>query len=138
MANGKKLIRILYFLIGITFYNCISLAMAEKPYHHLPDGTFRNPEGSPVRSKDVKFSYTQFNKEKKKIEFPLPTPVKFSNFELTVFALSRFLKKNGWDFKNPNPCLSRGRHHAYPDWTHFPWLRQEPHRFGNHARSPSR
>ena len=21
----------------------------EKPYHHLPDGTFRNPEGSPKR-----------------------------------------------------------------------------------------
>ena len=60
MANGKKLIKILYILIGITFYNCISLAMAEKPYHHLPDGTFRNPEGSPVRSKDVKFSYRTF------------------------------------------------------------------------------
>tara|TARA_Y100000389_G_scaffold553_1_gene495 strand:- start:142 stop:1209 length:1068 start_codon:yes stop_codon:yes gene_type:complete len=72
VANGKKLIRILYFLIGITFYNCISLAMAEKPYHHLPDGTFRNPEGSPVRSKDVKFSYTQFNKEKKKIDLTVP------------------------------------------------------------------
>ena len=72
MANGKKLIRILYFLIGITFYNCISLAMSEKPYHHLPDGTFRNPEGSPVRSKDVKFSYIQFSKEKKKIDLTVP------------------------------------------------------------------
>ena len=72
MANGKKLIRILYFLIGITFYNCISLAMAEKPYHHLPDGTFRNAEGSPVRSKDVKFSYIQFSKEKKKIDLTVP------------------------------------------------------------------
>ena len=72
MANGKKLIRILYFLIGITFYNCISLAMSDKPYHHLPDGTFRNPEGSPVRSKDVKFSYIQFSKEKKKIDLTVP------------------------------------------------------------------
>ena len=72
MANGKKLIRILYFLIGITFYNCISLAMSERPYHHLPDGTFRNPEGSPVRSKDVKFSYIQFSKEKKKIDLTVP------------------------------------------------------------------
>ena len=53
MAYEKKLIRILYFLIGIFFYNCINNAMAEKPYHHLPDGTFRNPEGSPIRSKDV-------------------------------------------------------------------------------------
>ena len=63
MANGKKLIRILYFLIGITFYNCISLAMAEKPYHHLPDGTFRNPEGSPVRNTNFKWSFKIFNKE---------------------------------------------------------------------------
>ena len=72
MANAKKLIKILYFLIGIIFYNCISLAMAEKPYHHLPDGTFRNPEGSPVRSKDVKFSYKTFVKEKKKIDITIP------------------------------------------------------------------
>ncbi len=72
MANAKKLSKILHFLIGIIFYNCISLAMAEKPYHHLPDGTFRNPEGSPVRSKDVKFSYKTFTKEKKKINITVP------------------------------------------------------------------
>ena len=35
--------------------------MEKKPYHHLPDGTFRNPEGSPVRSKDIKFSYRTTN-----------------------------------------------------------------------------
>ena len=46
--------------------------MEKKPYHHLPDGTFRNPEGSPVRSKDVKFSYRQFTKEKKKINLSIP------------------------------------------------------------------
>ncbi len=72
MANAKKLTKIVYFLIGIIFYNCISLAMAEKPYHHLPDGTFRNPEGSPLRSKDVKFSYRTFTKEKKKIDITIP------------------------------------------------------------------
>ena len=44
------------------------MSIEKKPYHHLPDGTFRNPEGSPVRSKDVKFSYRQFTKEKKKID----------------------------------------------------------------------
>ena len=66
MVNGKKLIHIFLILIGIFFYNCLSIAM-EKPYHHLSDGTFRNPEGSPIRSKDVKFSYKTFNKEKKKI-----------------------------------------------------------------------
>ena len=42
MVDGKKLISLI--LIGIFFYNCLSIAM-EKPYHHLPDGTFRNPEG---------------------------------------------------------------------------------------------
>ncbi len=67
MVDGKKLIHISLILIGIFFYNCLSIAM-EKPYHHLPDGTFRNPEGSPVRSKDVKFSYRTFIKEKKKID----------------------------------------------------------------------
>ena len=71
MANGKELIKI-FILIGIIFYTCINLAMAEKPYHHLPDGTFRNPEGSPVRSKDVKFSYRTFVKEKKKIDITVP------------------------------------------------------------------
>ncbi len=72
MVNEKKLVRILYFLIGIRFLNCISLAMAEKPFHHLPDGTFRNPEGSPVRSNDIKFSYKTFTKEKKKIDMTVP------------------------------------------------------------------
>ena len=46
--------------------------MEKKPYHHSPDGTFRNPEGSPIRSKDVKFSYRQFSKEKKKIDLTVP------------------------------------------------------------------
>ena len=72
MVNGKKLIKILCFLIGITSYNSIGLAMEKKPYHHLPDGTFRNPEGSPVRSNDIKFSYRTFIKEKKKIDITVP------------------------------------------------------------------
>jgi len=72
VADGKKLIKILCFLIGITLYNSIVLAMEKKPYHHLPDGTFRNPEGSPVRSDKVKFSYRQFIKEKKKIDMTVP------------------------------------------------------------------
>ena len=67
MVNEKKLVRILYFLIGIIFLNCISLAMAEKPFHHLPDGTFRNPEGSPERDPNVNWSFKIFNKEKKNL-----------------------------------------------------------------------
>ena len=71
MANGKKLIKILCILVGIIFYNCLSIAM-EKPYHHLPDGTFRNPEGSPKRDPNVKWSYKIFNQEKKKLDMNVP------------------------------------------------------------------
>ena len=66
------MVKIICFLIIIFLYNPLSIAMEKKPYHHLPDGTFRNPEGSPVRSKDVKFSYRQFTKEKKKIDLTVP------------------------------------------------------------------
>jgi N-acyl-phosphatidylethanolamine-hydrolysing phospholipase D len=46
--------------------------MEKRPYHHLPDGTFQNPEGSPVRSSKIKFSYSTFTKEKKKIDLTVP------------------------------------------------------------------
>ena len=62
----------LYFLILVIGLNNLTFAMEKKPYHHLSDGTFRNPEGSPVRSKDVKFSYKTFTKEKKKIDITVP------------------------------------------------------------------
>ncbi len=62
----------LYFLILVIGLNNLIFAMEKKPYHHLSDGTFRNPEGSPVRSKDVKFSYKTFTKEKKKIDITVP------------------------------------------------------------------
>ena len=65
MVNGKKLIQLFSILIGIFFNNCLSIAM-EKPYHHLSNGTFRNPEGSPKRDPNVKWSYKIFNQEKKK------------------------------------------------------------------------
>ena len=51
------------FLIIILIYNPLSFAMEKKPYHHLPDGTFRNPEGSPERSGNVNWSFKIFNKE---------------------------------------------------------------------------
>ena len=60
MGNGKKLVNILLIFIGIIFNDCLSIAM-EKPYHHLPDGTFKNPEGSPKRDPNVKCSYKLFN-----------------------------------------------------------------------------
>ncbi len=39
----------------------------------MPDGTFRNPEGSPERNMDNDFSYFTFIKEKKKIKINIPT-----------------------------------------------------------------
>ncbi len=47
--------------------------MKERPYHHLPDGTFRNPKGSPVIiSRSGKFSYRTFSKLRKKIDLSYP------------------------------------------------------------------
>ena len=66
------MINFLYFLILVLSLNNLTFAMEKKPYHHLSDGTFRNPEGSPIRSKDVKFSYKTFTKEKKKIDITVP------------------------------------------------------------------
>ena len=67
------MLRLLGFLIIIFVYNSLSIAMENKPYHHLPDGTFRNPEGSP-RIEDFGFnwSFRVFNKEKKKINIDVP------------------------------------------------------------------
>ena len=46
--------------------------MEKKPYHHNPDGTFRNPEGSPERDSSIKFSYKIFRAETKKIKIDFP------------------------------------------------------------------
>ncbi len=60
-------------LIIIFFqYTSVNLAMTNKPYHHLDNGKFRNPEGSPVRSENVKWSYSTFNNEKKKLDMTVP------------------------------------------------------------------
>tara|TARA_Y100000741_G_scaffold35866_1_gene25211 strand:+ start:732 stop:1793 length:1062 start_codon:yes stop_codon:yes gene_type:complete len=54
-------------ILTFTLNNLVT-ALEKKPYHHLPDGTFRNPEGSPKRDPNVKWSYKIFNKEKKKLD----------------------------------------------------------------------
>ena len=46
--------------------------MNNKPYHHLPNGTFRNPEGSPKRTGKVKWDWRTFSKEKKKLNMNIP------------------------------------------------------------------
>tara|TARA_A100001011_G_C14318259_1_gene849044 strand:+ start:1075 stop:2163 length:1089 start_codon:yes stop_codon:yes gene_type:complete len=63
-----RFFKFLTFLILIFFYNHLSIAMEKKPFHHLPDGKFRNPEGSPKRNENVKWSYKIFNQEKKKLD----------------------------------------------------------------------
>jgi L-ascorbate metabolism protein UlaG (beta-lactamase superfamily) len=86
----KKLISCLFFIL---FFNIELIAMEKQPYHHLPDGTFRNPEGSPVRSNDIKFSYRTFIKEKKKINITVPKDHVIDK---------KIVKENLKKFKNDN------------------------------------
>jgi len=62
-------------LISLFFFLIFSMSVSEnnRPYHHLLDGTFRNPEGSPKRDPNVKWSYKIFNEERKKIEINFPS-----------------------------------------------------------------
>ena len=46
--------------------------MEKKPYHHLADGSFRNPKGYPERDSNFKWSFKIFNKEKKKLDMSIP------------------------------------------------------------------
>ena len=67
------MLKFISFLIIIFVYNVLSIAMENKPYHHLPDGTFRNPESSPKRDENIKWSFRTFNKEKKKLKIEFPS-----------------------------------------------------------------
>ena len=52
MTSRRKFFRVIlgFFTTLLTFkYIIIVNAMNPKPYHHLPDGTFCNPPGSPIR-----------------------------------------------------------------------------------------
>ena len=53
-------------------YNTFAETMKDLPYHHLPNGTFRNPEGSPQRDPSFNWSFKIFNKEKKKLNMYVP------------------------------------------------------------------
>ncbi len=64
--------KLIIFLILFSIYSANSIAMKNLPYHHLPDGTFRNPEGSPVRDMKFNWSYKIFNEEKKKLDMLVP------------------------------------------------------------------
>ena len=66
------MLKFISFLIIIIIYNSLSFAMEKKPYHHLPDGTFRNPEGSPKRDNNFKWSFRVFNEKKKSLDMNVP------------------------------------------------------------------
>ena len=71
----KKNFTLFYSLLLTIFflnYSTFAETMKERPYHHLPDGTFRNPEGSPLRDPNTKWSMSKFYKEKKKIKINIP------------------------------------------------------------------
>ena len=44
----------------------------KKKYHHLSNGTFRNPEGSKVIDMNFNWSFKVFNQEKKKLDMTFP------------------------------------------------------------------
>ncbi len=44
----------------------------KKKYHHLSNGTFRNPEGSKMIDMNFNWSFKVFNKEKKKLDMTFP------------------------------------------------------------------
>ena len=61
------------FVLFIFITSYVNLnSMETKPYHHLPDGTFRNPEGSPKRDNSFNWSFKIFNEEKKKLNMNIP------------------------------------------------------------------
>ncbi len=64
--------KFLSFIFIFIVYTFDLSSMEKKPYHHLSDGTFRNPEGSPERDSNVKWSYKIFNEERKKIKIDIP------------------------------------------------------------------
>tara|TARA_B100001996_G_scaffold265018_1_gene206803 strand:- start:447 stop:1502 length:1056 start_codon:yes stop_codon:yes gene_type:complete len=64
--------KFIFFLFILINFSHNLLAVEKKPYHHAPDGTFRNPEGSPVRSSSFNWSFKVFNEEKKKLDTTVP------------------------------------------------------------------
>ena len=68
-----KLKLIIIILVINLSYNGFAENMKDTPYHHLADGTFRNPEGSPERDPNIKWSMSKWNKEKKKIKINIPS-----------------------------------------------------------------
>jgi L-ascorbate metabolism protein UlaG (beta-lactamase superfamily) len=65
------LISLLIILFSLN-YNTFAKTMKNLPYHHLPNGKFRNLYGIEM-DKNTKFDYSTFIKEKKKIKINIPS-----------------------------------------------------------------
>ena len=75
----------------------------KKKYHHLANGTFRNPEGSKVIDMNFNWSFKVFNQEKKKLNISLRgAAIRFLLTRLLDFYKEEknFLKKDPLDFLN--------------------------------------
>ena len=71
-----KTLPLIIFCIIYLFFNINSVAMDQKPYHHIyKDGklfAFRNPEGGPQRNPNFKWNWKVFREEKKKLKIDYP------------------------------------------------------------------
>ncbi len=72
-----KTLPLIIFCIIYLFFNINSVAMDQKPYHHIyKDGklfAFRNPEGGPQRNPNFKWNWKVFREEKKKLKIDYPS-----------------------------------------------------------------
>ena len=57
--------------------------MKDLPYHHLPDGTFRNPEGSPIRDPNFNWNGNRMDNNE-----PTPSGVYYYNCIANTIRLS--------------------------------------------------
>ena len=67
--------------------------MKDLPYHHLPDGSFRNPEGSPIRDSSFNWSFKVFKKEKKKLDMNVPPEHVINRKEVLEESLKKIKMK---------------------------------------------
>ena len=90
-------IKFLFFILIFFVYKSQLMSSENKPFHHLPNGAFQNPEGSPIRNEKIKWSYKIFNKEKKKLDLTLPKNFSIDNNDV-IKNLQNLKNKNylGW------------------------------------------